>query len=64
MRITLEQSVEMLKAAEPLMQWLARNCHPHCSAVVDSTRVELLEGIAQQFTAEYLAAVAANEPKP
>jgi hypothetical protein len=32
------------EAAMPLMQWLAENCHPHCTVIVDSERAELMEG--------------------
>lgn len=30
-------------AATPLMLWLEDNCHPHCKAVVDSRRAEVIE---------------------
>lgn len=33
-------------AAGPLMKWLATNCHPHVTCIVDSTRAELVEGLA------------------
>lgn len=39
-------SEELRKAALPLMQWLADNCHPHCKIIVDSEHMELLEGLA------------------
>ena len=37
-------------SAGPLMQWLSDNCHPHVTAIVDSGRAELLEGIALHMT--------------
>jgi len=43
MRFDLE---ELRKAALPLMQWLADNCHPHCTIIVDSEHIELMEGLA------------------
>jgi len=44
---TLEQHFEAFKeAAMPLMQWLAENCHPHVTAIVNSEHVELLERLA------------------
>jgi hypothetical protein len=43
---TEEQQAELKKAATPLMQWLRDNCHPHVTAIVDSERTELLEGLA------------------
>ena len=40
------QKIEaFLKAAMPLMEWLAANCHPHCKVVVDSESAELMEGL-------------------
>jgi len=46
MILTKEQLVTLKEAAMPLMQWLAENCHPHCTIIVDSEHVELLEGLA------------------
>ena len=42
---TKEQQESFRIAAEPLMLWLEENCHPHCTAIVDSLRAELVEGI-------------------
>jgi len=47
MTITKEQSNEMLEAATPLINWMKQNCHPHCLAMVDSSQVELFEGVAR-----------------
>lgn len=44
----------MLEAAKPLIQWMNENCHPHCTAIVDSTTIELTEGIAMNFTNEFV----------
>jgi hypothetical protein len=46
MKITKQQIESLRKAAMPLMQWLHDNCHPHCTALVDNERVELVEGLA------------------
>jgi len=46
MILTKEQLKSLREAALPLMQWLADNCHPHVTAIVDSEHVELLEGLA------------------
>jgi len=46
MTLTPEQLVALKEAAIPLMQWLNDNCHPHCTAIMDSEHVELLEGLA------------------
>jgi hypothetical protein len=44
MNYTKEQNQEMLKAAEPLMQWLAMHGNPHLEARVTVFDVELVEG--------------------
>jgi hypothetical protein len=54
MTITNEQREEMLEATKPLMKWLADNCHPHCKAIVDSCKIELVEGIATHGTDEFI----------
>lgn len=39
--------LEKLKeAASPLIKYLSENHHPHVTAIVTSTSVELMEGIA------------------
>jgi hypothetical protein len=53
-RLTKKQHDSMLLAAKPLIQWINQNCHPHCVAQVDSTVVELLEGVATGRTKEFL----------
>lgn len=42
------------EAAKPLIKWLAENVHPHHTAIVTSTRAELLEGQSVVNTEEYL----------
>jgi hypothetical protein len=42
----------MIRAAKPLMDWLTANCHPHCSAEVDQTTIQLNEGIARGMSCE------------
>jgi len=46
MKIPQVQRLEMLKAAKPLMDWLEQNTHPHCTIILDSTKAELVEGLA------------------
>ena len=46
MRFTLAEIETLREAALPLMQWLNNNCHPHCTVIVDSERIELVEGLA------------------
>lgn len=36
---------ELKKAAEPLIKYLCENHHPHVTAIVTGTSVELLEGL-------------------
>lgn len=54
MILTKEQQAAMLEAAKPLIQWMNENCHPHCTALVDTTDVELTEGIARQRATEFV----------
>jgi hypothetical protein len=46
MRFKEKDLEELREAALPLMQWLRDNCHPHCTAIVDSEHIELMEGLA------------------
>lgn len=54
MILTIDQQREMLEAAKSLIKWMNDNCHPHCSANVDQTTIELTEGIATRVTEEFL----------
>lgn len=49
--LTPEQLAALQVAAQPLMQWMAENCHPHVTCIVESERTQLLEGIATVITA-------------
>ena len=40
-----QQKKEMEDAARPLIKYLAENHHPHVTAIVTSTSIELLEGL-------------------
>ena len=46
MKFTPDEIEALREAALPLMQWLNDNCHPHCTIIVDSERIELVEGLA------------------
>lgn len=46
MKITLDQVETLREAVLPLMRWLNDNCHPHCTVMVNSERIELVEGLA------------------
>lgn len=45
MIIDKEKQKEFEKAAEPLIQFLRENFHPHVSVIVDGSSAELLESI-------------------
>ena len=47
MILTGDQVLEMLDTAKPLMEWLCKNCHPHCEVIVDGGSVRLAEDIAR-----------------
>lgn len=45
-KVYADQPVDEFEAAaRPLMKYLAENHHPHHTAIVDSTRAELFEGV-------------------
>ena len=43
-----------IKAAEPLMEWLSDNAHPHSHVVVTSIVAELSEGVLAHNTEKFL----------
>ena len=45
---------ELLEAAKPLIKYLAENYHPHVTAIVNCSEVELLEGLARSITNEFI----------
>lgn len=53
MTLTEDQRQAFAQAAQPLMAWLAGNCHPHCEAQVTGTGAVLVEGIAAARTAPH-----------
>lgn len=44
--LTPEQFAALKVAAQPLMQWMAENCHPHTTCIVESDKTQLMEGLA------------------
>ena len=66
MKLTVEQMQALRVAAEPLMDWMNGNCHPHATAIVDSERTELMEGSAivrrSKTLAETFGGLIAPEP--
>lgn len=45
---------ELLEAAKPLIKYLAENHHPHVTAIVTATEVQLVEELATRYTEEFL----------
>jgi len=54
MNISEQQRLELIEASKPLMMWLRKNCHPHVTAIVDSERTEVLEGLATAHRTEWI----------
>ncbi len=54
MTLNPQQQTELLDAAKPLIKWLNDNCHPHCEATVDTSSVEIKEGVAILKTIEFI----------
>lgn len=52
--ITEEQKNQFEDASKPLVKWLNENCHPHTTIVVTQTGSELLEGLLNFKTEEFL----------
>jgi hypothetical protein len=42
------------EVVQPVMEWLAKNHHPHVSVIIDSTHAELVEGIECVKTDEFI----------
>lgn len=49
MKLTRDQTESLKQAAQPLIDWMNDNCHPHCEAHVDQTSVEIVEGVAKVY---------------
>jgi hypothetical protein len=46
MVISKKQLAELEAVAKPLVEWMLKNTHPHCTVIVDSQKVELVKGVA------------------
>lgn len=42
------------EAVKPLMKWIAENNHPHVTVIATGNRAELMEGIKNIVTDEYI----------
>ena len=49
-----QQREELERVARPLVKWINDNCHPHVVVVVDSTNIELLEGVCSIIIEDYI----------
>lgn len=45
MTLTEQQQNEFETAAQPLIEWLNKNCDPMVTAIVQPAHIELLEGV-------------------
>lgn len=54
MILTKQQQIDFETAAIPLIIWLNENCHPHVSAIVEPSRIELVEGIFSMPVNDYV----------
>jgi len=52
--LSADKVYEFGEASRPLMKWLAENCHPHTTVLVDSVRSQLVEGVCSHRTEEFL----------
>jgi hypothetical protein len=44
----------LLEAAKPLIEYLNNNYHPNCKIIVECNSVEVLEGLQQSITKEFI----------
>jgi len=49
-----EVNNSFLDAAKPLMKFLAENHNPHCSVIVESNRIQLVQGLQTEVTDEFI----------
>ena len=50
----IEDAKTFEEAVEPLMKWMAENTHPHATAIVTSSRAELVEGLQCHLNDEFI----------
>jgi hypothetical protein len=49
-----EQLKEFENIVRPVIKWMAQNQHPHTAVIIDGVRAELVEGVMQFQTHEYI----------
>ena len=42
------------EVVKPVMEWLAKNKHPHTSVIIEATRAEMVEGVEAVLTDEFV----------
>jgi len=52
--MTPEQKKEFDIISKQIIKFMAENFHPHCTLIANSTNCEILEGIANEHTDEFL----------
>ena len=50
----MKEPVTFEEAVKPLMKWLCENTHPHTTVIVDGTLAQLVEGVENVKTNEFL----------
>lgn len=54
MILTETQKLEFADAAEPLIEWLNNNVHPHVKVIVDTGSAKLLEASCRIVNEDYI----------
>jgi len=54
MTYTSKDAQDFKDVCEPVIKWIAENCHPHMCAQIDATHAELLEGQIAFSTDKYI----------
>lgn len=49
-----EEEKTFEEVVKPVMEWLAKNKHPHMSIIIEATRAELVEGVEVVVTDEFV----------
>ena len=49
-----EKQLEFKRLADPLIEWLNNNYHPHAMITIDCTHAEISEGVMAYSTYEFV----------
>lgn len=52
--MTEQQELEFENVCKPVIEWLNKNCNPHCTVLIDTTSAGLLEGKLGFYTEDHL----------